>query len=107
MLTKFSKWFIYTASYLPLYISMLLFCVLKSVNAIENYPTIISNVRENKVYCIVLILLIIISGLTICWLKNINVNERTSFKITKNASNEMVQFILPIIISIVISLVVS
>lgn len=101
MLTNFSKWMIYTASYIVLYpilIIKILFSARKEdVTFIEKLRL---NFSESREIIFVLLGFIVISALVIFFLRNVSPNSRCKALLKNNVTYEVASFLLPYIVSI-------
>lgn len=96
MITNFSKWLIYTASYLPLYPILIIRLLLEDRDdPTDPLQKIILNFRETKVCIIVLFLMLIISVITLMVLKNLKANSRHYSRLVKNTTYEIAGFLIP------------
>lgn len=103
MLTKFSKWILYTVSYLPVYFTLALrqlFTEQKSVDSLE--AQILLNCKTYRGVIIALVLLFIFSVFVACKLHSYRPSERVYKKLTKNVTGEMASFFIPYILSILL-----
>ncbi|WP_418205574.1 hypothetical protein [Anaerotignum faecicola] len=101
MLTNFSKWMIYTASYIVLY-PILIIKILFSAR--EEDVTFIEKMRlnfsESREIIFVLLGFIVISALVIFILRKVSPNSRCKALLKNNVTYEVASFLLPYIISI-------
>lgn len=101
MLTNFSKWMIYTASYIVLYpiliIKILFSAREEDVAFIEKMRL---NFSESREIIFVLLGFIVISALVIFILRKVSPNSRCKALLKNNVTYEVASFLLPYIISI-------
>lgn len=101
MLTNFSKWMIYTSSYIILYPILIVKVLFQGRKEKITYTEKIKlNFSELKEIIFTLIGLIFISMLVIFILKRIKPNSRCKTKLKSNVTYEAASFLIPYIISI-------
>jgi len=101
MITKISKWFLYTASYLvlfPLLIIRIIFFVPEDASI--TYELVLNNIKQNIFLIILLIVMIVISALTLKLFDNFRPNIRHKKILQNNVTYEITAFIIPYIISL-------
>lgn len=100
MLTYFSKWLIYTASYFPLYF-ILIFRILFAERSeeIERIKKIHLNYEQSKVIIWAIIGLLIISIIVMIFIKRIVPNSRNRNSLEHNVTFEVAGFLIPYFIS--------
>ena len=101
MLTCFSKWLIYTASYLPLYIFYIGRVVLdnRDEEKVELIERILLNYNDFDKLIWMLTLLSILSVIVLVRLNIIRHNSRTYSQLKENVTIEIAGFLIPYIIS--------
>lgn len=102
MLTKFSKWLFYTASYLPIFLFFLIRLLLDKSDVNNFTEKILLNLKLYFIPIIVLTMLILLSLVVLYKTCNFSLKERTHNKITKNMTGEMASFFIPYILSIIV-----
>ena len=103
MLTDFSKWLIYIASYGPVFLIILLQKICRLDYNEITLGMMSSNIKTTIVEIFILSSLLLFSVLVVFWLANLKSNERKSLRIKKNISKEMVSFVFPLLISFVLA----
>ena len=100
MLTNFSKWLIYVASYFPIY-AILIIRLLFSTQ--PDSETLIQKIQLNvcQYFYILfaLTILFLLSIPTLGKIKHLRANERIYSKLKKNCTGEMASFFIPFILS--------
>ena len=101
MLTNFSKWMIYTASYIVLYPILIIKILFKTreedVTFIEKIQL---NFSESREIILVLFGFIFISTLVILILKKVRPNTRCKATLKNNVTYEVASFLVPYIVSV-------
>ena len=101
MITNFSKWMIYTASYIILYPILIVKILL---NTRENHVAFLEKIQlnfsESKEVIWVIFIFWTLSILVLCVLRRIKPNSRCKVKLKNNVTYEVASFILPYIVSI-------
>lgn len=101
MLTNFSKWMIYTASYIILYPILIIKMLFGSRNEDVSFVEKIQlNFSDFKEIIFVLLGFIMISILTIIILKKVKPNSRQKAKLKDNITYEIASFLIPYIVSV-------
>ena len=101
MLSKFSKWLIYAASYSPAYIILAIRLLLSPQEEAESLLQKISlNYTLNTPAIITLSVLCLLSVPVLQKIRKLNANERICVKIIKNCTGEMASFFIPFIFSL-------
>ena len=100
MLTNFSKWLFYTASYLPIFLFFLVRLLLDKNDINDSAEKILWNLKSNIIPIVILTILIILSILVLYRTHRFSSKERTRKKITKNVTGEIASFFIPYILSI-------
>lgn len=101
MLSKFSKWLIYAASYSPAYIILAIRLLLSPQEEAESLLQKISlNYTLNTPAIITLSVLFLLSVPVLQKIRKLNANERICVKIIKNCTGEMASFFIPFIFSL-------
>ena len=101
MLSKFSKWLIYAASYSPAYIILAIRLLLSPQEETESLLQKISlNYTLNTPAIITLSVLFLLSVPVLQKIRKLNANERICVKIIKNCTGEMASFFIPFIFSL-------
>ncbi len=95
MMNRKSKWGIYIASYLPLFVILILRLLFDNASSVQ------INWTSNKALIIVLVTLVMLSLFCIISISRIKPTERTYAKIKENRSYEMITFVLPYFISLI------
>lgn len=101
MLTNFSKWLIYVASYFPVYailIIRLLFSTQPDSEALSQ--RILLNLCQYFYILIALAILFLLSIPALGKIKRLQANERIYSKLEKNCTGEMASFFIPFILSV-------
>lgn len=100
MLTKFSKWILYGASYFPLYLILALRVLFTEQDGVTSLKQrALYNWTQHSPLMIVLLMLFIISGFIIHKIQSFRANERVYSKLIKNVTGEMASFFIPFILS--------
>ena len=102
MLTNFSKWLFYTASYLPIFLFFLVRLLLDKNDINDSAEKILWNLKSNIIPIVILTILIILSILVLYRTHRFSTKERTRKKITENATGEIASFFIPYILSIIV-----
>ncbi len=101
MLSKFSKWLLYTASYFPVYILLVIRLLSSPQENAESFLQILSlnyTLYSNLIIPLSALLLVSISVL---WkLRKLDANEHICSKLVKNCTGEMASFFIPFILSL-------
>lgn len=101
MLTNFSKWMIYTSSYIILYPILIMKMLFeKRKENVSFLEKTLLNFSEFKEIIFVLLGFILVSAITIIMLKNVEPNSRKKAKLTDNITYEVASFLIPYIISV-------
>lgn len=100
MLSKFSKWLFYTASYLPIFLFFLIRLLLDKNDINDFAEKVLFNFKSYFIPIFILIILIIFSMLVLYRTNSFSSKERTHQKITKNMTGEVGSFFIPFILSI-------
>lgn len=101
MLSKFSKWLLYAASYSPVYILLVLRLLASPQEGTESLlQTISLNYAFYTPVIISLILLFLFSVPVMCKLQKLKANERIHSRVVKNCTGEMASFFIPFILSL-------
>lgn len=101
MLTNFSKWMIYTASYIILYPVLIIKILFgKRVENITLVKKVQLNFLESKEIVLVLCGFIIVSVVVLVALNRVVANSRCKAKLQNNVTYEIASFLVPYIISI-------
>lgn len=100
MLTKFSKWIIYCASYFPMYLLLVLPILFASQKSVELFwQVVIDNWNLSWPLLTILIALFIMSLGIIFFIPKLKPNTRVYGKLINNATGEMAAFFIPFIIT--------
>lgn len=101
MLTNFSKWMIYTASYIVLYPILIIKILFRTrEEAVAFIEKMQLNFSESKEIIFVLLGFIVISTLVIFILKKVKPNSRCKAILKNNVTYEVSSFLVPYIVSI-------
>lgn len=101
MISKFSKWMLYSTSYFPVYILLILRLILSPQDSAESfYQSVSLNFVQYKHAIIVLSGLILLSIIVLVLVKKPETNERIRDRLVKNCTGEMVSFFVPSILSL-------
>ena len=80
MLTPFSKWMIYSASYLPIYLILLVRVLLDGIGDMSFEECMRQNFAKHIIVIVLLLLLTIISVMTVLSFKKIKPTEKYSLQ---------------------------
>lgn len=101
MLTPCSKWMIYSASYLPMYLILLVRVLLDGIGDMSFEECMRQNLAKHIIVIVILVLLLIISVMTVLSIRKIKPTERIYKRVKDNRTIEMCSFIFPYVISII------
>lgn len=101
MLSKFSKWLLYAASYSPVYILLVIRLLSSKQESAESLlQMLLLNYASHSPVIITLTVLFLLSVPVIWKFRRLKANERIRGRLIKNCTGEMASFFIPFILSL-------